>query len=144
MPFSCTHLAWCISRWDTINRFGHFSIQITLIWLDSFETLLLLSLFLTTFWDFEGLLEFHPEWKFWPLFNANNIFLALLKYLTFFNIILVCFQFCKRSVARNRDLSSVSLCIWKKREFLMQFCKWSGLLIILVKLAKKSAYFSIL
>ena len=33
-------------------------------------------------------LEIHPKQKFWPLYNANNIFLALLKFQTFFNIIL--------------------------------------------------------
>ena len=33
-------------------------------------------------------LEIHPVQKFWPLFNANNIFLALVKFQIFFNIIL--------------------------------------------------------
>ena len=61
-------------------------------------------------------LEIHPEQKFWPLFNANNIFLALLKYQTLYNIILVFSNFVRGQWQK----------IWIWAQFLYVFGKKKG------------------
>ena len=66
------------------------------------------------FWRTSG----DPERKFWPLFNVNNIFLALLKYQTLYNIILGFSNFV-RGQWQGIWISAQFLYVFGKKRFFM-------------------------